>query len=199
MPAQLPVPRAPQGSRSAPVLAVRPCTTQRLAVQPPARTVRPCLHRHRPQRCWQSDRPALRGFFVACFIDIHHAPRSAHDFGCTPPSANDTTRSMHGLGIHDSARASHGSNILALLASPSGGAAATDTTSTSAIATGEGRTGGTSTQSSPDDHMGEAGLLATTLQTHTVSHLIIAALFGVHLCPCGPSRPVLALCHGRRI
>jgi hypothetical protein len=174
MPVQLPVPRAPQGSRSAPAVAVRPCATQRLAVR-------------------------LHGFFVAYFADFHHAPHGAHDFSCTPPSANDTTYAMHGLGIHDSARASRGSSILALLASPSGYATATDITSTSIVATGEGRTGGTSGQSSSDDHTGEAGLLATGLQTHTIGHHVVAALFGVHLSPCGPSRHILTLCHGRRI
>jgi hypothetical protein len=55
-------PKSPQGSHSAPTLAVRsrpwavrPCATQRLVVQPSAWAVRPHLHRHRPQHSWRFD------------------------------------------------------------------------------------------------------------------------------------------------
>jgi hypothetical protein len=46
---------------------------------------------------------------------------------------------------------------------------ATNTTSTSAAATGEGRTGGTFSQSSSDDHVGEAGLPADILTLSATS------------------------------
>jgi hypothetical protein len=66
---------------------------------------------------------------------------------------------MRGPDIHDSAHASRGFGALALLVSPLGCTGATGTASTSAVAIGEGRTGGTYGQHSSDDHMGEVGLL----------------------------------------
>jgi hypothetical protein len=76
---------------------------------------------------------------------------------------------------------------------------ATGTTSTSTLTAGEGCTGGTSDQPSSNDHVGEVGLLATSRQTHTVSHLIIASLSGAHLRPHRSRQPILASCHGGRI
>jgi hypothetical protein len=57
----------------------------------------------------------------------------------------------------------------------------------------------TSRQPSSDDHVGQAGLLATGRQTHVVGHLVVAALSGAHLHPRRPRRPVLAPRHGGRI
>jgi hypothetical protein len=88
---------------------------------------------------------ALRGFFIA--------PRDAHDFKCTPRDTHDSTRATCGPDVHDSAR---GSDVPALLASPLGYVGATSTASTSAIATGKGRIGGTSGQPSFDDNVGES-------------------------------------------
>jgi hypothetical protein len=89
-------------------------------------------------RGWQSDRLTLRSSSVACFVDLNRLLCGALDFGCTP------------RGVHDSDRVTHGSSVpalpAALLASPSGCAGATDTASTSAAATGEGRTSGLSGQ-----------------------------------------------------
>jgi hypothetical protein len=76
---------------------------------------------------------------------------------------------MCDLSLYDSGRITCGS--APLLASPSGYVRATGTSSTSAVAAGEGRTNGTSSQSSSDDHVGEAGLLASDRQTHPVGHL----------------------------
>jgi hypothetical protein len=76
---------------------------------------------------------------------------------------------------------------------------ATGNASTSAVATGKGRTCGTSGQPSSDDHAGEAGLLATSRQTHTVGHLIVTALSSANLRSCRPRQPILARCHGRII
>jgi hypothetical protein len=63
--------------------------------------------------------------------------------------------------VDDSDRTTHGSNIPALptplLVSLSGCARDTGTSSTLAVTTGEGRIGGTSSQSSFDDHVGEEG------------------------------------------
>jgi hypothetical protein len=70
-----------------------------------------------------------------------------------------------GPGIHNSGHATRGSSVptlpAALLVSPLGCARAIGTASTSAVATGEGRTGGSSDQPSFDDHVGEAGLPAS--------------------------------------
>jgi hypothetical protein len=101
---------------------------------------------------------------IGRLTDIRHAPR----------------------GTCDSACASHGSDIPALLTSPSGYARATGPTSTSAVAVSEGRIAGTSAQPSSDDHTDEVGLLAAGRQTHLVGHLVIAALSGAPLrshCP----------------
>jgi hypothetical protein len=53
--------------------------------------------------------------------------------------------------------------------------------STSVAAASEGRTGGTSDQPPSDDHIGEAGLLATGQQTHHVDHFGIGLVAGVLL------------------
>jgi hypothetical protein len=72
---------------------------------------------------------------------------------------------MHGSDIYNSGRATRGFNILALPAAlhalPSGCAGATGTASTSAVTADEGRIGGTSGQSSSNDHVGEARLPAS--------------------------------------
>jgi hypothetical protein len=60
--------------------------------------------------------------------------------------------------------------------SPSGYTGATSTASTSAVATGECRINGTSSEPSSDDHAGKVGLSATGRQTYPVGHLIIASL-----------------------
>jgi hypothetical protein len=104
---------------------------------------------------------------------------------------------------HDSDRATHGPSIpalpIALLTSPSGYAGAIGTTPTSAVTVDEGRTDGTSDQSSSDDHAGEARLLATDRQTHPVGHFGIGLVTGALLCPCRPHRSELPSRHGRRI
>jgi hypothetical protein len=71
-------------------------------------------------------------------------------------------------------------------------ASLTGTASTLAVATGKGRTSGTSSQPSSDDHADEAGLPTTGRQTYPINHITIASLFGAHLCPHRPHRPVLA-------
>jgi hypothetical protein len=106
---------------------------------------------------------------------------------------------MPGPGVHDSARTSRGTGAPTLLTLPSGCAGATGTASTSVVTTDKGHTSGTSDQPSSDDHVGEAGLLATSRQTHVVGHLIIAALSGAHLRSRRPRRPVLAPHQGGRI
>jgi hypothetical protein len=93
---------------------------------------------------------------------------------------------MHDPGVHDSACASRGTGILALLTSPSDCVGAIGTISTSAVAVGEGRIGGTSDQPSSDDYANEARLSAIGRQTHVVSHLVVVALSGAHLRPCCP-------------
>jgi hypothetical protein len=59
--------------------------------------------------------------------------------------------------IHNSGHATHGSDVLAqpvaLLTSPSGCTGATGTASTSVVANGEDRSGGSSGQLSSDDHV----------------------------------------------
>jgi hypothetical protein len=110
-------------------------------------------------RGWRSDhhsrwsnRPALHGPFIACFANFGRASRCAHDFGGGPRDTPDSNS--------DSGCASYGSSVPALLISPSGCVGAIGTAPTSAVAAGEGRTGGTSDQPSSNDHAGEAGLLA---------------------------------------
>jgi hypothetical protein len=120
---------------------------QRLVVQPPRR----------------SDRPTLRDSHVACFTDFTHAPRGTHDFGRAPHNTHDFARATRDLNSHDSARVSCDFDVPALLALPSGCTGATDTASTSAVAAGEGHTGGTSSQPSSDDHTDETGLPATVI------------------------------------
>jgi hypothetical protein len=71
--------------------------------------------------------------------------------------------------------------------------------STSAAAASEGRTGVTFDQPPSDDHIGEAGLLATSQQTHHVDHFGIGLVVGVLLCPRRPRQSELASRHGRRI
>jgi hypothetical protein len=58
---------------------------------------------HHPRRL---DRPPPRGPIVVHLADFHHAPRDAHPFGYAP------------RGAHDSAHASCGFDVPALLASP---------------------------------------------------------------------------------
>jgi hypothetical protein len=78
---------------------------------------------------------------------------------------HDSIRATRDIDIHDSSRVTRGTSVLALPTalpmSPSSYAGATDTTSTSAVAVREGRTGGTSGQPSSDDHAGEVGLPTT--------------------------------------
>jgi hypothetical protein len=81
---------------------------------------------------------------------------------------------MRSPGVHNSAHVSCG------IASPSGCAGATGTTSTSTVTVGEGHTSGTFGQPSSDDHVGETGLSATGRQTHVIDHLIIAAPINPH-------------------
>jgi hypothetical protein len=106
---------------------------------------------------------------------------------------------MHDPGVHDSDRATRGTDVPALLVSPSGCVGATGTASTSAVADDEGRTGGTYGQPSSDDHVSKAGLLATGRQTHPVGHfgvdLVAGALYHLR----HPRRSELAPHHGRRI
>jgi hypothetical protein len=139
---------------------------------------------HHPR--W-SDCLALHSSFVSYFVNFHHAPRGTHNFDYAP------------CGAHNPTRASHSSAVPALLTLPLGCAGATSTTSTSAVAAGEGRTCGTSGQPSSDDHVDEVRLPATSQQTHTVGHLVVTALSGAHLHPCHPCQPVLASCHGGRM
>jgi hypothetical protein len=86
----------------------------------------------------------------------------------TPPAPRVAPASNYG-------RTTRGSRALlaALLTSPSGCARATGTTSTSAVVAREGRTDGTSEQSSSDDHAGEVGLPASGQKTHPVGHLSV--------------------------
>jgi hypothetical protein len=108
------------------------------------------------------DRQALRSSFVACF---GRPLCGAHDFGSASRGALVSSRATRGPDVHDSDSAIHGSGVLALpvalLTSPSGCTGATITTSTSVVAAGEGRAGGTFGQLSSDDHPGEAGLPAS--------------------------------------
>jgi hypothetical protein len=138
---------------------------------------------HPGNRGWWSDRPTPRNSFVVYFTDFCRAPRCAHDFGRAPRGTHDSTRATRDLNVHDFARASSCTGVLALLASPSGYTGATDTASTSAVTTGESHTGGTSDQPSSNDHTGETGLPATDRQTHAVGHLIATALSSAHLRP----------------
>jgi hypothetical protein len=144
---------------------IRPPREQRLVVRPP---------------------PTHRGPIVIYLTDFCRAPRGTHDFGRTPCDTYDSTRATRVPDIHDSASASSGSGIPALLVSPSGYVRATSTASSSAIATGEGCTGGPSGQPSSDDHACEAGFPATGQQTYIASHLIITAIFDAHLRPSCP-------------
>jgi hypothetical protein len=180
IPAPLSAPRVPKGSRHWPLLAVRPENRGWLSDRDPG----------------QSDRPGNKGWRSDC-----HPRRSDHPPPRRPiiDGIAEIHRASCGLGIRDSTHASRGSDIPALLTSPSGCAGATGTASTSAVAASEGRTDGTSSQPSSDDHAGEAELPATGRQTHLVGHLIVVALSGAHLRPRRPCRPVLASCHGGRI
>jgi hypothetical protein len=154
----------------------------------------PCPHHYRrPTFPRAFHRPALRGSCVTCFAVFSRAPRDAHD----------STRSPHGLGVHDSGRATRGISIpalpAALLVSPLDCTGATSTASTSAVATDEGRTGGTFGQHLSDDHASEAGLLATDRQTHPIGHLDVHLVVGALLCPRRIHLSELAPRHGRRI
>jgi hypothetical protein len=128
----------------------------------------------------QFDRQALHNTFVACFTDFGRAPRSTHD------SAHVTC----GPNFHDSSCATRGTGVptlpAALLTLPSGYAEATNTASVSAVATGEGCTGGTLAQPSSNDHVDKAGLPATGQQTHHVGHFGIDLVTGALLHPRRP-------------
>jgi hypothetical protein len=76
---------------------------------------------------------------------------------------------------------------------------AISTASTSVVAAGEGRTSGTSSQFSSNDHTGEAGLSASDRQTHPVGHLGANLVVGTLLHLHRPRRSKLASCHGRRV
>jgi hypothetical protein len=93
-------------------------------------------------------------------------PRAAPMTSAAPPcSALDSTRTTHSPSVNDSGHTTHASGVPALPAlieSPSNCAGATGTTSTSAVAVGEGCTSDTSGQPSFDDHAGEATLLASS-------------------------------------
>jgi hypothetical protein len=122
---------------------------------------------------------ALCSTSVACFADLDRLPCGAHDIGNAPPGALDSIRATCDPAIYDSGHATRGSGISGLpaklLALPSGYAGATDTSSTSAVATDKGRIGGSSDQPSSDDHAGEEGLPAFDRQTHPFTQ------FGVDL------------------
>jgi hypothetical protein len=130
-------------------------------------------------------------------------PCSTHDFGCTPRGALGSTCASRSPDVHNSGRATHGSDVLALpttlLVSPLGCAGATGTASTSTVTASKGRTGGSSDHPSSDDHTGVAGFLASGRQTHPVGHYDVNLFTGVLLRPCHPGRSKLALRHGRRI
>jgi hypothetical protein len=110
---------------------------------------------------------------------------------------------MHGLHVYDSGRTSRGSDVQALpaplLASPLGYARATGTVSTSAVAVDECRTGGTSGQSTFNDHAGEAELPTSDRQTHPVSYLGVNLITGALLCLHRPRRSELVPRHERRV
>jgi hypothetical protein len=129
---------------------------------------------HARNRGWLSDCHPRRldclvlcGSFIAFLADFGHAPRGAHDFSHAPRGAHDSTHATRGLDIYDSGCATHGTSVpalpAALVASPLGYVGSTDTASTSKVTTVEGRTGGTSSQPSSNDHAGEARLPATDL------------------------------------
>jgi hypothetical protein len=153
----------------------------------------PCPHLyrhlvfHRGSHHWRSDCARDKGWQLGHPWNrggrSDRTQHSALDFGRVP------------RGTHDSIRASRG------IMSSSGCAGATGTASILAGTTGEGCTGGTSSQAPSDDHADKAGLSSTGRQTHVefVDHLVAAALSGARLRPCRPRRPVLALCHGGRI
>jgi hypothetical protein len=138
---------------------VQLCPEQRLMVKPLAQAVKPASVLGGEGG---SDRQDQSRSFITCFTNFGYPPCGAHVFGAAPRDALDSTRATHGPGVYDYDRTTHGSRALPapLLVSPSGCARATSTASTSAVTTGEGRTGGTSGQSSSDDHTGEAGLPA---------------------------------------
>jgi hypothetical protein len=116
------------------------------------------------------------------------APSSSALLTLTPPL--DSTHATRGPGVHDSGRTTSGSVVpalsAALLVSPLGYVGATGTASASAVTVGEGCTCGTSGQPSPDDHTGEARLLAFNRQTHPVGHLSINQVVGALLHPRRP-------------
>jgi hypothetical protein len=135
-----------------------------------------------------------------------HIARKARyipDFGCAPRGSLDSTRATCGPIVYDSGCTTHGSDVLALpvalLASPSSYVRATDIASTSSVTVDEGRTGGSSSQPSSDDHVSKAGLPTFGRQTHLVSHLGIHLVVDALLRLCRPRRSELALHHGRRV
>jgi hypothetical protein len=90
-------------------------------------------------------------------------PCGAHDFGCTQRGALDPTHATRSPGAYNYSRTTHGSGALpaTLLTSPSSCTRAIGAASILVVATGKGYTGGTSGQSSSNDHMGEVGLLTS--------------------------------------
>jgi hypothetical protein len=116
---------------------------------------------HPRNRSWQT----LRRTFIAYFANYGSTSRGAHDFGCSPSGAYDSSHATRSPDIHNSSCTMHGPDVPTLVATlfvpPSGKVGATGTTSTLAFPIGEGCTGGTSSQPSSDDHVGEARLSAT--------------------------------------
>jgi hypothetical protein len=124
-------------------------------------------------------------------------PVSARDFGYAQRRALDSTHATCYANVYDHSRTTNG--FRGLPVSPSGYTRATITTSTLAVATGEGCTGGISGQSSSDDHAGEVVLLAFSRQTYPVIHFGVNSVTGAFLHPHHPRRSELTRCHGRRV
>jgi hypothetical protein len=115
-----------------------------------------------------SDRLTLHDFLIVCFIDFHRAPLTTsiaprampkmlvvpHVVPTTPPAPCATPISTTLPAPPTAPASQHYSRCPWAAREPP--------TSTSAVAVGEGRTGGTSSQPSFDDHVGEAGLSATS-------------------------------------
>jgi hypothetical protein len=138
-----------------------------------------------------SDRPTLHSTSVACFADLSRLPCGAHDFGCTPRGALDSTCAMCGPDVP--------ALPIVLLTSPSGYAGVTGIATTSAVAAVKGRTGGSSCQLSYDDHAGEEGLPASGRQTHPIDHFGVDLVIGALLRQHRPRRSELVSHHRRRI
>jgi hypothetical protein len=128
------------------------------------------------------------------------APRAALTTFGAPRSALNSSSVTRGPGVYDYGRTTRGPGALPapLLTSPLGCARATSTASTSAVAVGEGHTGGTFDQSSFDDHTGKVGLPAFGRQTYTVGHFGANLVVGTLLHLRHPCQFELASCHRRR-